>query len=498
MLARDWLSPLGVRVSGDGDPAGKHGRDSFARCSRNRTLEPSITAGEAYGRRGFVGMRGRQQLAIFLSVGLAISAVTLGLALTRPTAAVATPPPPPPRPAPSGPIKITAGGTFSGDWISTDSTPAVLISTSEPVTIVNSTVTNLSADVPLIEVPAGTQADVTLDHVTGHGGVGRFLRAEGFKSVTIRNCTLDKTGGIDLRSPVASASVTVTRNRARNIQKGAGYRQFLQLNRVTTATVEVSWNEVINVYGQSAIEDGISVYKSSNVVIHDNYLQGGYPARFTDPYTGAGIVLSDDGGNFNRAYDNQIVDWTNVGLGIVAGHDNSLTNNRVISDGKLGGSTSLAAANVGIAVWNAYRDPTFANNRARDNVVAWVHARGHRNDMWFPHAPSDAKANIKLRTQVTNSTELNEYKRWVAKRATRGIQIGGEAEPSSLALGQSQSRRNPLFHRTHRAAALHLCLYYYNARRAYSSLGGRPRSAVSSLLWGMTPNRDERRFGEGV
>jgi hypothetical protein len=330
-------------------------------------------------------------------------------------------------PPPSGPITITTGGTYTGNWTSTDSTPAVTVTTSQPVTIVNSTVTNLSVDAPLIKVTAGTQANVTLDHVTGRGGPGRFLTAEGFKSITVRNCTLDKTSGIDLRSPVASASVVVTRNRARNMQKGSSLRQFLQFNRVTTATVDVSWNEVINVFGQSGIEDGISVYKSSNVVIHDNYLQGGYPANAGDKYSGTGIVLSDDGGDYNRAYNNQIVDWTNAGIGIVAGHDNSLTNNRVVSDGYLDdGVTRLAAANVGVVVWNPYNDATFANNRATGNVIGWMRAgtRMRRNDMWFPLTSRDYPLNVRIGRRVTRSSEIREHKRWVAKLSRNGIQIG--------------------------------------------------------------------------
>jgi hypothetical protein len=259
------------------------------------------------------------------------------------------------------------------------------------------------------------------------GGFGRAIRGENYKSWLVENCTIYRTGGIYFLGADPAASIVVRKNAMRNIQgDGSGNkRQFLQFNKVTTAMVEVSWNEVINVYGQSAIEDGISVYKSSNVVIHDNYLQGGYPASFTDAYSGAGILLSDDGGNFNRAYDNQVVDWTNVGLAIVAGHDNSLTNNRVLSDGKLDDGTSLAAANVGVAVWNAYGDSTFANNRARGNRIAWMHAGGYRNDMWLPHDSSSGfTGNVKLRTRVTRSTELNEYRIWLAKLKTRGIQIG--------------------------------------------------------------------------
>lgn len=330
----------------------------------------------------------------------------------------------------SGPITITVGGTYTGTWTSTSSVPTIRIETSEPVTITNSTVTNFAGGT-LIEVPAGMQADVTIAHVVGRGGNGRFVVAEGFKSVTVRNCTLDRTGGIYLTSPEESANVVVSRNRARNIQKGSGLRQFLQFNRVTTATVDVSWNEVVNVYGQSEVEDNISVYKSSHVVVHDNYIRGAYPRHHSQPFSGSGIVLADDGGSFNRAFRNQIVDTTNVGIGIVGGHDNEARNNRVVSDGRLDDGTLLAAANVGVVVWNAYGDPTWANNRATGNAIAWVHAGRFRNDMWFPHAPlGDYALNTNLRARVSRSTEVNEYRLWVAKLAAQRVQVGAFAQPT--------------------------------------------------------------------
>lgn len=323
-------------------------------------------------------------------------------------------------------ITITAGGTYSGDWVSTNDVPAVLVSTSEPVTIIDSTVTNVSTDFPLIQAPIGTRVNLTLVRVTGYGGSGRFLEAEGFKSVTVRNCSLFGTGGIYLISPVEAASVKIVRNRVRNIQGGSTLRQFLQFNRVTTATAEVAWNEVVNRYGQSDIEDGISVYKSSNVVIHDNYLQGGYPRHYTWAYSGTGIVLADDGGNFNRAYSNQIVDWTNVGVGIVAGHDNSMTNNRVVSDGRLSdGTTDLLAANVGLVVHNLYRDGEWANNRAIGNTVGWIRFRRQRHDMWLPDAPhGENLKNMSLRKTVSRASELSEYKLWLSKLAAKKIRIG--------------------------------------------------------------------------
>ena len=54
----------------------------------------------------------------------------------------------------SGPITITAGGTYSGNWMSTSEAPTIRIETSEPVTIASSTVANLAGG-KLIEARMG-------------------------------------------------------------------------------------------------------------------------------------------------------------------------------------------------------------------------------------------------------------------------------------------------------------------------------------------------------
>ncbi len=326
----------------------------------------------------------------------------------------------------NGPIVITQGGTYSGSWESTSSsTPAVQILTTEPVTIVSSTVRNLAGG-RLIEIPNGAQANVTIDRVFAFGGSGRFVYAEGFKSITVSNCTIDQTAGIDLRSPVASSSVSVTRNRMRNVQQPSEgeLRQFLQLNRVTTASVDISWNEVVNTFGQSRVEDNISVYMSSNARIHDNFIHGGYPAGVSSSYRGSGIAIGDGGGNYNQVYDNQVVATTNVGIGIAGGHDNFITNNRVVSDGRLDNGTMLSAANVGISVWNWSNDPTWGNNHATGNTVGWINQAGSRNDLWFAHAPNETSKNTRARHRISRSVEVAEYERWLVKLVAAGFRVG--------------------------------------------------------------------------
>jgi hypothetical protein len=223
----------------------------------------------------------------------------------------------------SAPIRVTVGGSYSGCWTSTSSKPAVFIDTVEPVVITDTTITNLAGG-PLVVTNPALPVNVTIENVKAYGGSGRFVDAYGFKSVTIRNSTIDKTGGISLAAPAEGASVLVTRNKHRNVQRDAsgGLRQFVQFNQVLSATAEVSWNQVINEFGKSLVEDVISVYKSADVHVHDNYIQGGYPLHATDAYSGGGITVEQAESHGNVVERNQIVGMIAKGITFAGGANN--------------------------------------------------------------------------------------------------------------------------------------------------------------------------------
>ena len=63
-------------------------------------------------------------------------------------------------------LVITKGGTYSGTWSSDDpSTPAVLVKTTEPVTIENSTITSRGD-----EIDSGvSHTNITVKNVKGYG-----------------------------------------------------------------------------------------------------------------------------------------------------------------------------------------------------------------------------------------------------------------------------------------------------------------------------------------
>jgi hypothetical protein len=292
------------------------------------------------------------------------------------------------------------------------------------VRIVDSAVTN-QAGGTLIDAsyPA---ADVTLDDVAAIGGNGRFLTAAGFRSVDVRNCSIERTRGIELEAPLRGASVVITRNRHHNVQGGDSdpVGNFVQFRVVRNARVDVSWNEVLNEYDASEAGDLVSIYYSSYTRVHDNYFQ--HQSKRGNAYDTSsqnGITIEGDSrASHNEIWNNQVVDG--MGIGIFGGNDNFVHDNRVVQDGFLpDGRTRIG--NGYEAMWIA---PGGRNNRMRRNVVGFVNRNGKRMDGRLQGAPQGSTAewrrNRHLPGPVTESSERREWSIWRTKLAIGHIRIG--------------------------------------------------------------------------
>jgi Ricin-type beta-trefoil lectin domain-like/Bacterial Ig-like domain (group 2) len=380
----------------------------------------------------------------------------------------------------SGPINITQGGTYSGNWKSTNpNTAAVTVSTTAPVIIENSYVTG-PAD--LINDPVHSN-NLTVKNVIGIGvnpnvsgqSYGVFVDAQNSVLLDVENCYFENVRyGVFLRGYAGNRNgtqtITILNNRGRNILgaesngnngtlAGESHWQWAHAIQLVNAYgvpgIKIAWNEIVNYPTQSLVNENVSMFdsggtSSSPALIHDNYVQGGYaynPA--VDSYNGGGFITDGSAGDtaqtasaFNNIYNNQIVDTVNEGVEIGTGHDNAAYDNRVISAGLLPNGTKIPAQNAGLMLYDIYGNigrGTMYNNNVYNNTVGWMCWRctwdGFRNDEWFPTNNSYYSTNQSIPTNpITLAMESAEYQTWLQKLSSDGVAVGPEASSSGSAV----------------------------------------------------------------
>ena len=383
----------------------------------------------------------------------------------------------------SGPINITQGGTYSGNWKSTNpNTAAVTISTSQPVTIQNSYVTG-PADLINASVYGN---NLTVKNVIGIGlnpnvsgqGYGVFVDTQNSANLDVENSYFENvrfgvymTGYAGNRD--GSETVTILNNRGRNLlgvesngNNGtlAGESNWVWSHAIQISEaygvpgIQIAWNEIINYPSQSLVNEIVSMFQSggtsgSPAAIHDNFIQGAYaynPA--VDSYNGGGLVTDGNSSDtvktassFNNFYNNQVVGTVNMGIEIGNGHDNAAYNNRVLSAGLLPNGTKIPSQNVGLSLYDVYgniANGSFYNNNMYNNTVGWMcwAARcawdGYRNDEWFPLNGSYYSTNTSISANpITLAMEAAEYQTWLGKISSDGKSVGPTASGSSDSSG---------------------------------------------------------------
>lgn len=149
---------------------------------------------------------------------------------------------------------------------------------------------------------------------------------------------------------------------------------FVQFNNVTGPRCRVCYNKFENVIGQCHAEDAINMYKSNGypedpILIAGNEIRGGGPSK-----TGGGIMLGDNGGSWQIARDNILVNPGQYGMAISGGHHLSIINNKIYSK-------AFVFSNVGLYIW-VQAHATCSMNEIRGNYVNWKNADGDKNDTY--------------------------------------------------------------------------------------------------------------------
>ncbi|WP_157578849.1 glycosyl hydrolase [Pontibacter roseus] len=363
----------------------------------------------------------------------------------------------------SGPIVITKGGTYTGNWESRNSeVPAVEIRTSQPVIITHSRIRGAG---PLIR-STGLAADITVRHTSGYGITPtawqdyekprRFLGVDVFRNIVVENCYMESTAGIYLGkrydgngSP--EQTIKIRYNKARNIDGrifgGQATAQFVQFNfRNEVPHAEIAWNEIINEPDKSAVEDNINIYNSrgtaaSPILVHNNYLQGAYPLPATSAqYTGGGILTDSpdpDSSNVTahvRIYDNHLVGLGNYCIGIAGGNHVEVYNNRAIVSGMIDEQTPFKCWTSGIWAKDFYNTGHTYNNSFRGNMLGVVGQNGSwRNEvMQGMEAAAQLSDNKVLPGEVTLAREQEELLLWHEKLRKNNLTLGPASESAQL------------------------------------------------------------------
>lgn len=368
-----------------------------------------------------------------------------------PDAGPSEPRPLPPEPTSyDGPLTITKGGTYSGNWRSADpAVPVVSIATSEPVVIDGCAIRTagwaFTSAAPGVRVTIRNCVVRKVDTGTRRARFGSFASArrlivehsywEAMNGLVVYQWTGDGSGGDTLK---------IRNNRVRNVtREEADMGNFVGLNTVSRVRdVEIAWNEVINAPNESSVEDNVNLWHSGGVAgadlrIHDNYVQGAYPEPATSgTFSGTGMTTDGDSKDplvataFVLAYGNAFVSTCNAAMNIAAGHDVHYYENRMITSGLLPDGTPMAANYAATAIFDIYHAaPTaFFGNTVTKNVIGYV-KEGYTIPFSDRHdlsngACSGCAENVHLPNPITLATEADELARWYTKVNAAGVLIG--------------------------------------------------------------------------
>lgn len=367
-----------------------------------------------------------------------------------------------------GPVTIDEGGRYQGAWSSDDpDVAAVTIATTERVVIEDSLL--IGRGDLVTEAVDGVDLEITDSRAMGLNPnedgvpVGRFVKLERPRRLVIAHNEIIDTAGIGVLEFAddhdADETIRVVGNRVHDVDgrvsNGSGrpgaagfhgedqiaLRQFVQLDKVRDVPgIEIAWNEVRNTPGHSRVEDNISIFLSRGtpddpISIRDNFIDGGYPLEpATNEYDGGGIMLGDgetDDPEAAPAYvtatDNTVIDTSNYGIAISAGNNLEMTDNRVLTTGRLPDGTPIDSINVGIYVWNHHDRPrSFFDNIAVGNTVGWQNpALDRQSNFYFPEPNLDFEDdNEEYDGEITESTLDRAYREWADRADAAGVVIG--------------------------------------------------------------------------
>ena len=228
--------------------------------------------------------------------------------------------------------------------------------------------------VPAITLNNCYDIHITQNQLANSKDVGIFL-------VNCHNITIDHnyisnvSCGVYAENCTNGGGIQVINNQFKNMQGPIPRGQFVQFNNVYGVNNSITNNSGENIAGQSNPQDAINIFMShgtaaSPIIVTGNWIRGGGPST-----VGGGIMLGDNGGQYQIASYNHLVDPGQYGMAISGGDHITITNNSIYA-------RAQPFTNVGIYVWgqDGY---TVTNSTVSGNQVKFINALNAENDSWL-------------------------------------------------------------------------------------------------------------------
>lgn len=242
------------------------------------------------------------------------------------------------------------------------------------------------------------KSNITIKDLTIAGGNAACIKLTNCNNVYITLCTLKNSSNVAIELNNCT-NITIEKNKIYNVAAGIVANNcigggisiytnqmqnmlgqlyggaFVQFVNVLGSNNNISYNKLQNIAGQSQPQYGIHLISSkgtleSPIMIDGNWMRGGGPGA-----PSGGICLGDNGGGYQIATNNILVDPGQFGLAIVGGNRISLTNNSVY--GKRQSFT-----NVGLYVWGQ-SGTQVTNSVVSGNRINFKNSNNIQNDTWL-------------------------------------------------------------------------------------------------------------------
>lgn len=207
-------------------------------------------------------------------------------------------------------------------------------------------------------------SNITITHCKlGHSSSYGILLSN-CKNVLIQSNNINRVSSGVLAVSCPNGSIRVLNNQIQNTQgpypRGAG----IQFSGVKGSNNHIDYNRIENVVGQCNPEDKINLYKSYGVsgdpiTVTGNLIRGSGTST-----TASGVTLGDQGGAYQVAKNNMVVNSGSMGMQVAGGNNIQIINNSIYS-------SATAWSHMGLGCGN-YAGGSFYSITISGNKVNWL------------------------------------------------------------------------------------------------------------------------------